>query len=156
MSYEPGTRVFAVLSANSDEIKLLGFGTYVGDYPRGPEIFPEGDYKMAREVLQENDKNPLVTPEVIRQYHLDKGATEETSEEEVEKFKEQQEKERARPIRERAHELLSRMNLNPKIELDDGRVVWGYQCWWGPEDKFDEFVEGREVINTTIEEALSD
>lgn len=22
---------------------------------------------------------------------------------------------------------------NPKIVLDDGRVVWGCECWWGPE-----------------------
>ncbi|OQA08597.1 MAG: hypothetical protein BWY67_01473 [Bacteroidetes bacterium ADurb.Bin397] len=24
---------------------------------------------------------------------------------------------------------------NPKIELDNGKVVWGCQCWWGPEEK---------------------
>ena len=24
--------------------------------------------------------------------------------------------------------------VNPKIQLDDGRVVWGCQCWWGPEE----------------------
>lgn len=22
---------------------------------------------------------------------------------------------------------------NPKIVLDDGEVVWGCECWWGPE-----------------------
>ena len=22
---------------------------------------------------------------------------------------------------------------NPKIILDSGEVVWGYQCWWAPE-----------------------
>jgi hypothetical protein len=21
---------------------------------------------------------------------------------------------------------------NPKITLDDGTVIWGYQCWWQP------------------------
>lgn len=26
-------------------------------------------------------------------------------------------------------------NPNPKIELDNGKVVWGCECWWGPEDK---------------------
>lgn len=20
---------------------------------------------------------------------------------------------------------------NPKIELDDGKIVWGFECWWG-------------------------
>lgn len=24
---------------------------------------------------------------------------------------------------------------NPCIVLDDGRVVWGCQCWWGPVEK---------------------
>lgn len=32
---------------------------------------------------------------------------------------------------------------NPKIELDNGKVIWGYQCWWGDEkavlDTFKEF-----------------
>ncbi len=23
----------------------------------------------------------------------------------------------------------------PKIELDDGTVIWGFECWWGPEDR---------------------
>ncbi len=25
--------------------------------------------------------------------------------------------------------------LNPQIKLDDGTIVWGYQCWWGVEEK---------------------
>lgn len=24
---------------------------------------------------------------------------------------------------------------NPKITLDDGTVIWGYQCWWHPVEK---------------------
>jgi hypothetical protein len=23
---------------------------------------------------------------------------------------------------------------NPKILLDNGKVVWGCECWWGPEE----------------------
>jgi len=23
---------------------------------------------------------------------------------------------------------------NPKLKLDDGRIVWGCECWWGDED----------------------
>lgn len=34
----------------------------------------------------------------------------------------------------RAREM--RFGLNPKIRLDDGREVWGYQCWWGPAEDF--------------------
>jgi len=22
---------------------------------------------------------------------------------------------------------------NPKIKLDNGKIVWGCECWWGPE-----------------------
>lgn len=35
---------------------------------------------------------------------------------------------------------------NPKINLDDGSVVWGYQCWWGAEEDFEtSFIQGRTV-----------
>lgn len=30
---------------------------------------------------------------------------------------------------------------NPKLELDDGSIVWGYQCWWGPEDAVRSWLE---------------
>lgn len=28
---------------------------------------------------------------------------------------------------------------NPKIILDDGEVVWGCECWWGPEAGYASF-----------------
>jgi hypothetical protein len=28
---------------------------------------------------------------------------------------------------------------NPKIVLDDGQVVWGAECWWGPESTYAAF-----------------
>ena len=24
---------------------------------------------------------------------------------------------------------------NPRIDLDNGKTVWGCECWWGPEEK---------------------
>jgi hypothetical protein len=24
---------------------------------------------------------------------------------------------------------------NPRIDLDNGKTVWGCECWWGPADK---------------------
>lgn len=27
---------------------------------------------------------------------------------------------------------------NPKITLDSGKVVWGCECWWGPEEEYKE------------------
>ncbi len=39
---------------------------------------------------------------------------------------------------------------NPKIELDGGGVVWGMQCWWGPEERQDEKAAGREIVIVPI------
>ena len=35
---------------------------------------------------------------------------------------------------------------NPKIQLDNGHIVWGCECWWGPEEEFKKFAEGKEII----------
>ena len=40
---------------------------------------------------------------------------------------------------------------NPKIKLDDGRVVWGYQCWWGDEEATKKSIGNREVIDATVD-----
>lgn len=39
---------------------------------------------------------------------------------------------------------------NPKLQLDNGNVVWGYQCWWGSEGKVKEIIGGRKIINAVI------
>jgi hypothetical protein len=35
---------------------------------------------------------------------------------------------------------------NPKIQLDNGNIVWGFQCWWGSEDKIKEQLSLYDVI----------
>ncbi len=30
---------------------------------------------------------------------------------------------------------------NPRIRLDSGQVVWGCECWWGPESKIQHEIE---------------
>ena len=86
-----GERVGAILSANDDVVKLLGFGVYAGDFKPdvpclgfSPEELPDGF-------------------------------------------------------------------VNPKIQLDDGRVVWGCQCWWGTEDSVCGMIDGRKVITVGID-----
>ena len=32
---------------------------------------------------------------------------------------------------------------NPKIVLDDGAVVWGAECWWGPESAYAKYRGNR-------------
>lgn len=43
---------------------------------------------------------------------------------------------------------------NPKILLDTGEVVWGCECWWGPEDKVKEryLTQGVIVVPITPQE----
>lgn len=35
---------------------------------------------------------------------------------------------------------------NPRITLDSGVVVWGAECWWGPEGVVREKIKGMKVI----------
>lgn len=39
---------------------------------------------------------------------------------------------------------------NPRLTLDDGRVVWGAQCWWGPEDVIRKKIGTRTVVMATL------
>lgn len=80
-----GDRVGAILSANENTVKLLGYGMYAGE-----EIPPDG-------------------------FLHDAGIK------------------------------------NPKIQLDNGGVVWGYQCWWGDEQRVKQIIGDRAVINANID-----
>ena len=35
---------------------------------------------------------------------------------------------------------------NPKIVLDSGEIVWGCECWWGPEQKILDSIGARAVV----------
>jgi hypothetical protein len=39
---------------------------------------------------------------------------------------------------------------NPRIKLDSGDIVWGRECWWGPEEKVKESIGGRTVVEASI------
>ena len=41
----------------------------------------------------------------------------------------------------------------PRITLDNGRVVWGNRCWWGPEDVIRRRLAGRAVREARVDEA---
>ncbi len=41
---------------------------------------------------------------------------------------------------------------NPRITLDDGRVVWGYQCWWGGEEEVKELARGRKLVDAAVDD----
>ncbi len=42
---------------------------------------------------------------------------------------------------------------NPKLVLDNGKVVWGCECWWGPEEQIRKKLEKFTVVEVDIEEA---
>lgn len=39
---------------------------------------------------------------------------------------------------------------NPRIRLDSGEHVWGYECWWGAEDIMKRRIDGRRVIEAPV------
>lgn len=50
--------------------------------------------------------------------------------------------------------MLGEINTpNPRITLDNGKHVYGCECWWGPEDKVRERIAGCNIIIVDIDEA---
>lgn len=88
---EIGDRIGAILSADREEVRLLGFGTY-----QGKEIPPPGINLMGI------DLNSIGL-------------------------------------------------MNPKLLLDNGKIVWGCECWWGPEAEVRASFGNRRVAEVDIE-----
>ena len=43
---------------------------------------------------------------------------------------------------------------NPKLQLDNGDVVYGCECWWGPEAEVRKrFMCGRTIVEVSITDA---
>ena len=40
--------------------------------------------------------------------------------------------------------------LSPRITLDNGATVWGFQCWWGPESYIRAWTGERRVDPTVV------
>ena len=40
---------------------------------------------------------------------------------------------------------------NPKIELDNGKVVFGCECWWGPEEHLREKYADYQFMEVDID-----
>lgn len=45
---------------------------------------------------------------------------------------------------------------NPRIRLDDGRTVWGCQCWWGPEEKVRAMVKDLVQTQGVVEQEVTE
>ena len=39
---------------------------------------------------------------------------------------------------------------NPRLKMDDGSIVYGCECWWGPEDRVRMLLENKIVNSVSI------
>jgi hypothetical protein len=146
-----GTRVFAVASANATTVALYGFGTYVGDHPRpGSDTISDDDMTMYRQVIIDGDNNPLDVRGFADAAVAAGTMTRAEADAQLAAGADRQAAERARPLDDRVRDLHARARLNPRIDLDNGTTVWGYQCWWGPLDAYDSWRSGRDVITVDV------
>lgn len=51
-----------------------------------------------------------------------------------------------------AEGLIEHQCPNPKIQLDDGQVVYGCECWWGPAAYVRKQLDGYRKLGWTIVE----
>lgn len=87
-----GDRVAALMSSDSETVKLFGYGKYIGETV--PKV--EGDGTFASSLRDGNVPNPT-------------------------------------------------------IELDSGKIVYGCECWWGPEEKTKAMIGGRKIVEVDID-----
>lgn len=102
-----GERVGAILSANTEEVRLLGWGVYEGEHE--PPFGPRG---LSKEEWGE------VIAEMRAKGTLPEGLP---------------------------------LFTNPRITLDDGRVVWGAECYWGPEALVKRRIGSRRVVMVNLD-----
>lgn len=140
--YAEGITVIALRDiAENGVVSIYGEGVYVGERPVPGAEFGPGprDYRMLHKIITEDDAIPIDEHLVVRVYDEQIAAGVEipgTREEVIAHI----EADRARPLDERIRELYLANQLNPCIYLDNGNVVWGFQCFWG------DAVEGRKHL----------
>jgi hypothetical protein len=155
--HTPGERVAAVLSATKEEVRFLGFGVYVGDeHPPGWSLDPEDDpglpelRAMVEAGIRDLDAHPFDHRGICADLVCRGEMTREQGEARIAEIETRRAAELARPMEERVAESLDRMGRNPKIVLDDGGIVWGYQCWWCREGEFERFRGGRRIVPASV------
>lgn len=43
-------------------------------------------------------------------------------------------------------------HTNPKLVLDNGKTVWGQECWWGSEEAVKTMIGERKIVNVLSQE----
>jgi len=155
-----GSRIAAVRNATDTTVYLYGRGVYSGDHPRpGSGNWDEKTIAMARRVVEDGnreDKEALRAADdawMVRKLAETVEAGKRTQTEadrELAEYRrlrlEREARQAAKSVDEQVHELLTGMDLNPRLDLDGGGTVWGCECWWMPEVEFDKFAGSRTVV----------
>jgi hypothetical protein len=160
-----GLRVFAVRNSDQDNVYIFGHGTYSGDHQipgtKKFETFEElglTDEQIAHHLKFHTEMVENMPWPSWEDWSAQNAAYlrehDGMSDEEIRAFYDEVAAERALPVEEQMKiamiDVYNGMNLNPRIDLDNGGTVWGFQCWWGPESKFDEMVKGRTVVEVPL------
>lgn len=154
-----GSRIAAVRNATDHIVYLHGRGVYAGDFPRpGSGNWSEETKRMARNVVGEDqgDTDQLRAADdawMVRKLAetVEEGKkTQEEADHQLAEYRrlrlERESRRAAMTVDEQVIELLTQMDLNPRLDLDGGGTVWGCECWWMPEAEFDKFLGSRTVV----------
>jgi hypothetical protein len=132
---------------DNNKVWSYGVGTYVGDHPRPGSEEPLSEETIAyyTEIIRDMDENPPLDITSWLAKRVESGEiTQEEADEQIQYAADRRAEDLATPMIERVERLHRQVSKNPKIELDHGGVVWGYQCWWGPEAEMrDRVYKGR-------------
>lgn len=154
-----GSRIAAVRNATTDTVYLYGRGVYAGDFPRpGSGNWPEETRQMARRVIEGQTDNTAELRAADDAWMVRKLAetveagkrTQQEADLELAEYRriraEREARRAAMTVEEQVVELLTAMDLNPRLDLDGGGTVWGCECWWMPEREFDDFLGSRTIV----------
>lgn len=141
MSYEPGSTVLAVQDGSATVLHVYGEGVYIGDRPQPGTRWPCGTatYELIAEVVTQNDDVPIEEHPFVEfyDYTVTQAGPDNPPKEDRETMIAGLLAELEEPLDDRVRKLYESSQMNPCIYLDSGDVVWGFQCWWGPVERFE-------------------
>lgn len=156
MRRDIGSRVGAILSASREEVRLLGYGVYLGNLLRpGWEDLARSYLPVVREINEEQAAKSLESiveqTEALERWIADQESRPVRSSSEIRAKAQLIYDRNQQALQASDDELIEQMKstsmlTNPCIQLDDGRIVWGFQCWWGNEERVKEEIGGRRLV----------
>lgn len=160
---EVGMRVFAVRNGDADTktLNVFGAGVYAGDFLRPgagePPLPGDEDYEQYKDVIFGQRAQEFAAS--IDKMLDDDLASGKLTQEQYDANKAHgllaDKRNASLTETQRIHALWVQMNMNPRIDLDNGKTTWGMECWWGPEDQMRERYPESEWTYVEVESILS-